>query len=175
MKNIFTRMSLIAGLTALLSIAAFAQTTAPQSDRDDEGGGRRRGRMGREGRMPGEREGGGRGMMERRALGRLNLSDAQRGQIREIEARYAETLKAERLEIRQLIELREQGSKLTPEQRERMRQLRGELRDSAEKMHAELVAVLTPEQRDQLKRMREEGEERRRQRREASGRPDDDQ
>ena len=176
MKNIFTRVSLIAGLTALLSIAAFAQTTAPQNDRDDEGGRHRGERTDREGRMRGERRGGGgRAMLERRALSRLNLSDAQRSQIREIEARYAGTLQAERLEIRQLIELRVQGATLTPEQRQRMRQLRGELRASAEKMHAELNALLTPEQREQLKKMREEGELRRKERREASGRPNDEQ
>lgn len=174
MKNIFTRMSLIAGLMALLSCAAFAQTTAPQGERDDEGG-RRRGRMGREGRLRGERDGGGRMMLERRALGRLNLSDAQRDRIREIEARYAESLHAERVEIRQLIELREQGATFTPEQRQRMEQLRVQLRESSEKMRAELHALLTPEQRDELKKMREEGELRRKQRREASGRPDDDQ
>jgi Spy/CpxP family protein refolding chaperone len=182
MKSIFTRAGLIAGLTALLSIAAFAQTTAPQNGGNDEGRGGRRGRMGEEGRMRGERGerrgdggGGGRGMLERRALNRLNLSDAQRARLREIEARYAESFKSQRLEMRRLIELREQGERRTPEQRQRAQQLRGELRDSAEKMQAELRAVLTPEQRDQLKRMREEGEARRRQRRENRGAPDDDQ
>jgi Spy/CpxP family protein refolding chaperone len=179
MKSIFTRVSLMAGLAASLSIAAFAQTSAPQSGQNGEGRDGRHGRMEREGRMRGERgergERGGRGMIERRALGRLNLSDAQRGQLREIEARYADSLQAQRLEMRQLIELREQGATLTPAQQQRAQQLRGQLRDAAEKMHAELLAVLTPEQRDQLKRMREEGEARRKQRREASGRPDNDQ
>ena len=177
MKSIFTRTSLIAGLTALLSIAAFAQTPTPQDGENGEGRGGHRGRMGERRVGRGERrgEGGGRGMMERRALGRLNLSDAQRNQIRQIEARYAESLHAERLEIRRLIELRRQGATVTPEQRQRMQQLRGQLRDSAEKMHAEFLALLTPEQRDQLKRMREEGEARRKQRREAYGKPDDDQ
>ena len=173
MKTIFTRVSLIAGLTALLSAAAFAQTTAPQTGGDGEGHGGRHGRMGREGRTRGERAGVGRGMMERRALGRLNLSDAQRTQIREIEARHAETFKAQRLEIRQLIELREQGATLTPEQQQRMQQLRGELRDSAERMRAEFLALLTPEQRDQLRQMREEGEARRKARREAFGKPNE--
>jgi Spy/CpxP family protein refolding chaperone len=173
MKSIFTRVSLIAGLSALLSIAAFAQTTAPQN------GDRGEGRKGRYGRMGGgrlERDGGGgRGMLERRALRRLNLSDAQRTQLREIEARYGQSLTSQRVEMRQLIELREQGATLTPEQRQRMQQLRGEFRESAEKMRAELLAVLTPEQRDQLKQMREEGAARRKQRREAYGRPNDDQ
>jgi Spy/CpxP family protein refolding chaperone len=175
MKNIFTRMSLLMGLTALLSIAAFAQTTAPQKDGHAEGRGGRHGRMNREGGMRGEREGGGRGIMGGRVLRRLNLSDAQREQLREIEARYGQNLKAQRVEMRQLIELREQGGTLTPEQRQRMQQLRGELRDNAEKMHAELLALLTPEQRDQLKQMREEGEARRKERREAYGRTPDDQ
>ncbi|HEY1402919.1 MAG TPA: Spy/CpxP family protein refolding chaperone [Pyrinomonadaceae bacterium] len=166
MKSIFTRVSLIAGLTALLSIAAFAQTNAPQNDGNGEGRGGRRGRMDKERMMRGER-GGGRGMIERRALGRLNLSDTQRNQLREIEARYGQSFKAQRQEMHQLRELREQGATLTPEQRQRAQQLRGELRDSTEKMRAELLALLTPEQRDQLKRMREEGEARRKQRREA--------
>jgi Spy/CpxP family protein refolding chaperone len=176
MKNIFKRASLIASLTALLSLAAFAQTNAPQSDGANQGGGGggRQGRMDREGRVRGER-GGGRGMMRRRALARLNLSDAQRGQLREIEARYGRNFKTQRQEVRRIIESREQGERLTPEQRGRLQQLRGELRDSAEKMHAELVALLTPEQRDQLKRMREEGEARRKERRQAVGTPDDDQ
>jgi Spy/CpxP family protein refolding chaperone len=172
MKNIFTRVSLLAGLSALLSIAAFAQTTAPQNGDRGEG---RKGRYGRMGGGRAERDGGGRGMMERRALRRLNLSDAQRNQLREIEARYGQSLTPQRVEMRQLIELREQAATLTPEQRQRMQQLRGELRESAEKMRAELLAVLTPEQRDQLKQMREEGEARRKQRREAYGRPNDDQ
>jgi Spy/CpxP family protein refolding chaperone len=170
MKTIFTRVMLIAGLTALLSIAAFAQATAPQGGGNGEGRGGRYGRMGKEGRRGG---GGGRGMLGRRALHRLNLSDAQRGQLREIEARYGQSLKPQRQEMRQLMELRRQGATLTPEQQQRAQQLRGELRSSAEKMHAELLAVLTPEQRDQLKQMREEGEARRRERRDSLDTPPD--
>ena len=173
MKNIFTRASLIAGLTALLSIVGFAQANAPQSRDQVEGRGGRRGRMGREGRMDGPR--GGRGMTERRVFSRLNLSDAQSNRLREIEARYSQGFKAQRQEVRQLVELRRQGATLTPEQRARVRQLRGELRDNSEKMHAELLAVLTPQQRDQLKRMREEGEARRQRRLETFGTPDEDQ
>lgn len=174
MKTIFTRVSLLVGLTALLSIAAFAQATAPQDGGNGEGRGGRYGRMGKEGRRGGG-GGGGRGMLGRRALQRLNLSDAQRGQLREIEARYGQSLKAQRQEMRQLMELRQQGATFTPEQQQRAQQLRGELRSSAEKMHAELLALLTPEQRDQLKRMREEGEARRKERRESRDTPPDNE
>lgn len=182
MKNIFTRMSLIAGLAAILTASAFAQTTAPRSGTAAGGENRRgrEGRMERQGRMGGDRvqgERGGRGqdMMGQRALRRLNLSDAQSGQLREIEARYGQSFKTGRQELRQLIELRQQGATLTPEQEQRAQQLRTEARGNAERMHAEILALLTPEQRDQLKRMREEGDARRKERRERLGQPDDNQ
>jgi len=180
MKNFFTRMSLVVGLIAILSAAAFAQTTtSPQSGTDAEGRRRIEGRMRKEGRMGGgrvgERGGGRRHGMERRALRQLNLSETQRGQLREIEARYGQGFKAQRQELRQIIELRQQGATLTPEQQQRAQQLRGEVRDNGEKMRAEILALLTPEQRDQLKRRREEGEARRKERREKSGQPDDNQ
>jgi Spy/CpxP family protein refolding chaperone len=178
MKSIFTRMSLVAGLLALLSMAAFAQTTAPQSGTTGAEG--RRDRMETERRMRGGRHGepgGGvrRGVMERRALRRLNLSEAQRGQLREIEARYGQGFRGKHQELRQLMELRAQGATLTPEQEQRAQQLRTEARANAEKLHAEILAILTPEQRDQLKRMREEGEARRKQRREALDTPPDNE
>jgi len=181
MKNVFTRMSLVVSLVAILCAAAFAQTTAPQSGTDAPQGRRRlEGRMRKEGRMggrrDGERGGGGRRHgMERRALQRLNLSDAQRGQLREIEARYGQGFKTQRQELRRLIELRQQGATLTPEQQQRAQQLRSEVRDNGERMRAEILALLTTEQRDQLKRMREEGEARRKERREKFGQPDDNQ
>jgi len=184
MKNVFTRVSLVAGLVAILSAAAFAQTTtAPQSGTDAEGRRRIEGRMRKEGRMGGrrgddERGGGSRRHgqgMERRALQRLNLSDAQRGQLREIEARYGQSFKTRRQELRQIMELRQQGATLTPEQQQRAQQLRGEVRDNGERMRVEILALLTTEQRDQLKRMREEGEARRKERREKFGQPDDNQ
>ncbi|HEV2799975.1 MAG TPA: Spy/CpxP family protein refolding chaperone [Pyrinomonadaceae bacterium] len=175
MKTIFTRVSLIVGLAALLSLTALAQTTAPQDGTvKDEGRGGRRGRAETEGRMGGLRGARGRHAgAPGRALSRLNLSDAQRTQMREIEARYGQSLRAQRQEMRGLFELRREGATLTPEQQQRAEQLRGELRDSAERMHTEILALLTPEQRDQLKRMREEMEARRKARREGFTTPDE--
>jgi len=114
-------------------------------------------------------------MMNGRIVRRLNLTGSQRDQLREIEARYAENFKAQRVEMRRLIELHQQGATLTPEQKQRAQQLRGELRTSADKMREELLDLLTPEQRDELKRMREEGQARRQQRREAFGTPPDNE
>lgn len=182
MKSIFTRASLIIGLAAILTASAYAQTTAPpqqqQGGMEGEGRRGREGRMGKMGRMGkgGERGGGGRRQgMARRALHRLNLSDAQRGQLREIESRYGQSFKTQRQELRQLIELRQQGATLTPEQQQRAQQLRTEVRANGERMHTEILALLTTEQRDQLKRMRDEGEARRKERRGKLDQPDDEQ
>lgn len=178
MKNIFTRASLFIGLAAILTASAYAQTATPQQQGGAEGVGRRgrEGRMGKMGRMGerGERRGGGRQGMARRALRRLNLTDTQRGQLREIEARYGQSFKTQRDELRQLMEARRAGGTLTSEQQQRAQQLRTEVRANGERMHAEILALLTNEQRDQLKRMREEGRERRKARRgDDSDMPDD--
>jgi Spy/CpxP family protein refolding chaperone len=174
MKSIFTRAGLVAGLVALITASGFAQTASPQDGTRGEGRRGREGRMDREGRMG---KGGERGVRVRgrRALERLNLSDAQRAQLREIEARYGQSFKTQHQELRQLLEARRAGETLTTEQRQRAQQLRTEARANGERMHAEILALLTTEQRDQLKRMREEGEARRKARREGFGTPDDDQ
>lgn len=183
MKSIFTRLGLGFGLAAILSASAFAQTSTPQQNgTGGEGRRGREGRMGKMGRMGrgGERGGEG-GMREhgmaRRALRRLNLTDAQRGQLREIEARYGQSFKAQHQELRQLMEVRRSGGTLTAEQQQRAQQLRTEARANGERMHTEILALLTNEQRDQLKRMREEGHARRKARRdgEAPATPDDNQ
>jgi Spy/CpxP family protein refolding chaperone len=176
MKSIFTRASLLIGLAAILTASAFAQTaTTQQGGTEGEGRRGRQGRMGKLGRMGegGERRGGRGHGMARRALHRLNLSDAQRGQLRDIEARYGQSFKAQRDELRQLMEVRRGGGTLTAEQQQRARQLRTEVRANGERMHTEILALLTNEQRDQLKRMREEGRERRKARRDSDDTPDD--
>jgi len=167
MKSIFTRMSLTVGLAAILSTMAFAQTPAPQDGTTNNDA--PHGRHGRMGRMGKHRRGGGHQMGF--GLRRLNLSDAQRGQLRDIEARYSQNSRAQREEMRQLFELRRQGTTLTPEQQTRAQQLRTELRANGEQMHNEILALLTPEQREQLKQMREERKARREERRAKFGLP----
>jgi len=167
MKSLFTRMSLTVGLAAILSTMAFAQTPAPQDGTTNNDA--LHGRHGKMGRMGKHRRGGGHHMGF--GLRRLNLSDVQRGQLRDIEARYSQNSRAQREEMRQLFELRRQGTTLTPEQQTRAQQLRTELRANGEQMHNEILALLTPEQREQLKQMREERKARREERRAKFGLP----
>ena len=164
MKFFFTRAGLMVALAASLSAVAFAQTSAPQTGTPNDAPHGRFGKMGRRGGM-GKHDGEGR-PMPGRLLERLNLTDAQRTQLREIESRYSQNSKAQRDELRGIHELRRQGSTLTPEQQARAEQLRNELHESAARMHGEILAQLTTEQRDQLKQMREEFGARRERRRE---------
>lgn len=168
MKRNLTRASLLLALTALFAVAGFAQQTpAPKTEgkADVE---RRMGREGRGGRM-GRHDGGGRfgeghggrGGMERRELRRLNLTDAQRQQMREIESRYAQSFRTQREEMRKLHELRQSGGTLMPEQQESARRMREELRANADKMRGEIQNLLTPEQREQMRKQREEMKQRR--------------
>ncbi|MFL6227918.1 MAG: Spy/CpxP family protein refolding chaperone [Pyrinomonadaceae bacterium] len=154
MRNKLLKLSTGMALFALLAVAAPAQTTAPQNQNNPPRAGRRAGGRGLDHPMRGEKQ-------ERRALRRLNLTDAQRQQVREVERRYAQTLRADREELRQLVELRRSGTALTSEQSARVRQLREELRANAERMRGELQNVLTPEQRQQMQQTRDEMRKRR--------------
>jgi Spy/CpxP family protein refolding chaperone len=163
MRDRLIKFSFAACLVALLAPASLAQTNATQSTTPAPTFGRQMGRrgLGKQGRgeNPLKQERG-----ERRALRGLNLTDAQRQQMRDIEQRYGQTLRADREELQRLKDLRQSGGKLTPEQQSRARQLREELRANAEHMRAEINNLLTPEQREQLKQTRDEMRERRRER-----------
>jgi Spy/CpxP family protein refolding chaperone len=163
MRDQLIKFSFAACLVALLAHASLAQTSATQSTTPAPPFGRHMGRRGMakqgRGENPLKQE-----RNERRALRGLNLTDAQRQQMRDIEQRYGQTLRADREELQRLKDTRQSGGKLTPEQKSRVRQLREELRANAEKMRADINNILTPEQREQLKQTRDEMKERRRER-----------
>ncbi|MCA1613118.1 MAG: Spy/CpxP family protein refolding chaperone [Acidobacteria bacterium] len=155
MRQKLFRTFALAGVFALLAGAGLAQQQPPAQTQGQKDGppvvGRMGRRMGREGRGGGGREG-----VERRVLGRLNLSDAQREQLRGIESRYAEGFRTKRGELRGILEARRGGGTLTAEQQARARQLRDELRASSGKMREEIRALLTDEQRARLQSTRDE-------------------
>ena len=167
MKNIFTRAGLTLGLIMTLTAggSALAQQQQPSSPQA-EGKAERHGRGGFGHKRHGR--GMGRGM-KGAFLRDLNLTDAQKEQLRAIHERYRATFDAKRQERRQFFEQRGEGGTLTEEQRARAQAFRQEMRETSERMHNEILAVLTPEQRTQLEQKRQEAEQRRqefRQRRE---------
>lgn len=152
----------LAALVALPAAVGLAQT-APATQTQNQTPipfGRRAGRAGRRDADANPARG------ERRLLRDLNLTDAQRQQLRDIEAHYAQTFRTDREELRKLVETRRGGGTLTPEQQARAKQLREELRANAERMRTEIQSVLTPEQRQQIQQRRDEMKQQREQFRE---------
>lgn len=95
-----------------------------------------------------------------RGLHRLNLSDAQREQIRQIHEanKPNEALVAQMQALR---EARKAGGPITDAQREQMKNLRDQMRAHHESVRGQVLAVLTPEQRTQLETMKAEMQKRR--------------
>jgi Spy/CpxP family protein refolding chaperone len=168
MKSILTKAGVTLALTCALALMTFAQTPAQGSTTTQPSpAGRGAGHGGRHKQMGQGMHGG----FGRRAFKGLNLTDAQREQMRAIHERNGgEGFKTQRTELRQLMETRRNGGTLTPEQTARAQELRTQLRANAEKLHGEMLGVLTPEQREQLKQEREQFKQRKAERRER--RPD---
>lgn len=95
------------------------------------------------------------GMGLLRAISKLDLTDAQRQQVRASAERYAASTKTQREQLRQL---REQSQDTTAgaDREARAKQLRAELRASMTQMRAEVLPVLTAEQRAKLEQMEQE-------------------
>ncbi len=99
----------------------------------------------------------------RHALGQLNLTEQQHQQVRSIIERFRTSTEAQRKELRQLHQQREQGT-LTAEQIERARALRQQIQEASRSMDNEIMGLLTAEQRAQLDQIRENFRARREQR-----------
>jgi Spy/CpxP family protein refolding chaperone len=92
-------------------------------------------------------------------LRQLNLTDAQKEQIKTIhESRKPSQALHE--EIRGLMLKRRDGS-ITEQEQNRLKEIRTQMRASAEQTHNAVLAVLTAEQRAQLEQLKQEKRERR--------------
>jgi Spy/CpxP family protein refolding chaperone len=89
-----------------------------------------------------------------RALAQINLSDAQKQQVRTIIQTQAQSTQTQRNELRQLMQQWRTGT-LTPEGQARAQELRQQLRASRKGVHAQMQNVLTAEQKAKLQEMRE--------------------
>lgn len=173
MKIFLKRAFLTFAAASLCASAALAQDSTNKG-RDDSAQDGRPSPEGREGRH-GRRRGWRRGRQEfrgpaLRGLREIDLTDAQREQMRAMRERYKDANRAEREELRALWRLRKEGTPLTPEQQARTRVLIDALSQTGRNIEREMMSVLTPEQQTRLQQMQEERrklrEERRRLRRE---------
>ncbi|HEX8736222.1 MAG TPA: Spy/CpxP family protein refolding chaperone [Pyrinomonadaceae bacterium] len=164
------KRKILTGITSGLAVAALSSFAMAQDNRtmtqpdnqkserkwEKRGDGERRG--GRFGR--GERRGGGFGL---HGLRQLNLTDAQKEQIRTImESKRGnrEANQTQREELRQIIEAKHSGT-ITAEQEARLKAFRSERREQMRQTHEQILAILTPEQKTQLEQMKQERQKRR--------------
>lgn len=158
LRRNLTLTSLTLGLIFALSAVAFAQqpTPAPQDNGQQQG--------------PGRRGGGGRhGMGKRghggvlRLISQLNLTDAQRQQLRSIEERFESNTKSQREELRRLYDSSQDSTSADTEVRAQA--LRAEMGPAMRVMRQEMLNILTEEQRTQLEQRAKERKARHQERR----------
>jgi Spy/CpxP family protein refolding chaperone len=157
LKNkFFSALTMAFALAAFSTFAAAQETTKTDSDNTQK----REWRKGkRDGMGKGFRRGGG-GMM--RGLRDLNLTDAQKTQIRTImEANRPDQTAFE--EMRTLRQAKRDGS-LTAEQQERLKTLRQQSKEKGQALQTQILAVLTPEQLQQLEAKKAEMKQKREER-----------
>ena len=160
----------ISATASALAVAAFgtfvsAQDTNQSNDsmqkqemRERRGG--KRGFGGKE--MRGGKHGGDR--MAMRSLERLNLSDAQKEQVRNISENFKTSTQTQREEMRAL-GMKKRDGIITADEQARFKEIKMQLKASGEQMHNSVLAILTAEQRTQLDQMKEQMKQRKMERR----------
>jgi Spy/CpxP family protein refolding chaperone len=145
----FLTLTLMAlGLTLAFSASVFAQQPGDLDSQEQ--------RQGREGKRRGGRRGGPGFAM--RGLRELNLSDAQRQQVRAILDRFAANIQPQR---EQLMQLREQKRAGNASAGERAKELRAQIHEYEKAMRVEIMGILTQEQRTKMEAMEQERKARR--------------
>jgi Spy/CpxP family protein refolding chaperone len=104
------------------------------------------------------KRGGGFGM---RGLHKLDLTDAQKEQIKGIMESARTVNELLRQEMRTLMQKRRNGEELTETDRTRLNELRTQMKQSMEQNHNTILGILTAEQRQKLEQMKQEKQKRR--------------
>jgi len=168
------KRKLISAATSALAAAAFGTFVSAQdtnTNKEDSSmqkqemrGDRRGGKRGFGGKgMRGGKHGGGDKMMMR-SLERLNLSDAQRKQVRGISETFKTSTQTQREELRAL-GMKKRDGIISADEKARYKEVKTQLKASGEQMRDSVLAILTAEQRAQLEQMKEEMKKRREERR----------
>lgn len=153
--------------TLVLTVAAFSTAVSAQDstntdrnpaarqERHHQNKGDRQfgkpGKFGREGH--GGRRG---GKMMMRGLHQLNLTEAQKTQIRSLMESNRTVNESAMQEMRQLAMKKRGGATLTDSEQARFTALKEQLKASGEQTHNSVLAILTAEQRAQLEQMKAE-------------------
>jgi protein CpxP len=162
LRNRLTGAGLTLGLLVTFSLPAMAQESATTAQQ--EGSQPQTERMGKR-KHWGGRHARGRGM--RRMFRELDLSEAQKQQASAIIERYKEMTRPQREEMRQLHQQKRQTATgaVDPQAQARAESLRTELRETHKRMQDELLTILTPDQRAKWEQIKQDRKARREERR----------
>jgi periplasmic protein CpxP/Spy len=158
-NKLFSALTMAFALFAFSTFASAQATPKTDSDNTQKQEKREWRRGKRDGMGKGFRRGG--GFM--RELRGIELTDAQKEQIRTImEANRPDQAAME--EFKTLHQAKRDGT-LTAEQQERLKTLRQQAFDKQQAVHSQVLAILTPEQRQQIEQRKAEMQQRRQERR----------
>ena len=113
------------------------------------------------GKRGGENADGMRGGFGMRGLKNLDLTDAQKEQIRGIMETNKTANEPLRQEMRSLMEKRRGGEELTETDRTRLKELRTQMKQSHEQTQNTILGILTAEQRQKFEQMKQDKQKRR--------------
>ena len=158
------KQRLISAVTFIFAIVAFTTfvpaqdttTTQPQDSTTKQE--KRERKFGKEGKRGNKR--GGKIM---HGLKQLNLTDAQKEQIKGIMETNRTAHQATHEEMRDLMMKKRDGI-ITTEEQTRFDELKAQMKASAEQTHSAILAILTPEQLAQLEQQKEQMKQKREER-----------
>jgi len=159
-----------ASALAIVAFTTFASAQDANTNKEDNSMQkqemRERGRGGKRGFGKGMRGGkhGGGDRMLMRSVGQLNLSDAQKEQIRGISETFKTSTQTQREELRSL-GMKKRDGIITADEQARFKEIKTQLKTSGEQMRNSVLAVLTAEQKTQFEQMKEEMKKRKMERR----------
>lgn len=150
------KQKFISAVTFVFAIIAFttfvsAQDTATQPQDSTTKQEKRDHKFGKEGKRGGHRG----GDMMMRGLHQLNLTEAQKEQLKGIMESNRTANQGTHEEMRGLMMKKRDGI-ITAEEQTRFEELKNQMKASAKQTHDSILAILTPEQLAQLEQMKEQ-------------------
>jgi periplasmic protein CpxP/Spy len=145
--------SIIISSVAIIAFSSFAyaQDVKPTDNQDSAKQGKRGGNR----EFSGEKKHGRHGKDMMRGLHQLNLSDAQKEQMKSFREKSKSEFQPQRDEMKTLISKKREGI-ITVDEENRLKELKGTMKANAQKMHDEMMGILTPEQKVQFDQMKAE-------------------
>src|SRR5688572_28244081 len=158
LKSKFSSAITLGVAVAAFAVVGSAQDTPKTEDNSGQKMERKHGRGEHRGMRRGK--GGRHGMGMGFGLRGIELTDAQKEQIRQIHEANKPS-ESKRAELKAMRDARRNGGEITAEQREKIRAFRTEMRAKRQSVHGQILAILTPEQRQQLEARKAERQKRR--------------